>query len=217
MVADFNCEYCGGTGERYWHSDNCRNEDCPLNGGIDSCSGQLELCPCVRYVPGRLMDKMIRAHEEEDAMMKDAMMKAAGMNTATIQGALKQMEGLADCYPFNTTVIGAIEGLRVKLGYLVERLGEHSRLLNLTNQQLLGAGLGPEEKVPPRSERHWDEGLCGEIMAQLDRLANAIELDLAYHVDLIGSRVEFQRARLFDADASPSTPPTGSKIGLAGR
>jgi hypothetical protein len=44
--ADPECPHCGGVGERFWHTDNCRNDDCALAGGLYDCDGQVEECPC---------------------------------------------------------------------------------------------------------------------------------------------------------------------------
>lgn len=45
---DPDCEHCHGAGERFWHSDDCRSEDCTLNGDLDSCQGQVEPCACLQ-------------------------------------------------------------------------------------------------------------------------------------------------------------------------
>jgi len=47
------CPYCYGTGERYWHSDDCADDLCALNGDMHSCAGQMEHCPCATPAPGR--------------------------------------------------------------------------------------------------------------------------------------------------------------------
>ena len=44
--ADPDCEYCGGSGERYWHTEDCRSDFCALAGGIEDCLGQVGPCPC---------------------------------------------------------------------------------------------------------------------------------------------------------------------------
>lgn len=44
--ADPNCAYCNGTGERFWHTKDCDNEDCALAAGLYDCMGQVERCPC---------------------------------------------------------------------------------------------------------------------------------------------------------------------------
>jgi hypothetical protein len=46
-MADPDCEYCAGTGERLWHSSDCRSEFCALALGYDDCIGRVETCPCV--------------------------------------------------------------------------------------------------------------------------------------------------------------------------
>lgn len=47
-MSDPNCEWCGGTGERYFHTEDCRSEFCALAGSIADCAGQVEVCPCVQ-------------------------------------------------------------------------------------------------------------------------------------------------------------------------
>lgn len=42
------CATCGGSGERYWHTPDCRSRFCALAGGIDDCPGRLEPCPDCR-------------------------------------------------------------------------------------------------------------------------------------------------------------------------
>ncbi len=41
-----NCQYCYGSGHRFFHSDDCGDELCALNGDMHSCAGKLEPCPC---------------------------------------------------------------------------------------------------------------------------------------------------------------------------
>lgn len=50
-VPDPECQYCAGSGEVLWHTDDCRNDDCALNGDIDSCDGQIEPCTCLQPTP----------------------------------------------------------------------------------------------------------------------------------------------------------------------
>ena len=49
-IPDPYCTYCGGAGERFWHSPDCDNDDCALNGDLDSCQGQAEPCCCLKAV-----------------------------------------------------------------------------------------------------------------------------------------------------------------------
>jgi hypothetical protein len=41
-----DCEYCLGTGEYYWHSSDCKNDDCHLAGGYGDCAGEMSQCGC---------------------------------------------------------------------------------------------------------------------------------------------------------------------------
>jgi hypothetical protein len=45
--ADPECGYCNGSGERYWHSEDCRDDYCALAGGYHDCRGQVEECACI--------------------------------------------------------------------------------------------------------------------------------------------------------------------------
>lgn len=36
-----SCEYCLGTGQYYWHTSNCNNDNCALAGG-----GETVKCDC---------------------------------------------------------------------------------------------------------------------------------------------------------------------------
>jgi hypothetical protein len=45
--ADPECGYCNGSGERYWHTADCRDDYCALAGGYHDCRGQVEECACI--------------------------------------------------------------------------------------------------------------------------------------------------------------------------
>lgn len=38
------CQQCHGAGAYFTHADDCTNEFCAINGGIDSCVGKVEKC-----------------------------------------------------------------------------------------------------------------------------------------------------------------------------
>ena len=40
-----DCEACGGNGEIYSHSSDCKSDFCALAGGMDDCKGVVEPCP----------------------------------------------------------------------------------------------------------------------------------------------------------------------------
>jgi hypothetical protein len=46
QLPDPSCPYCNGSGNRYWHSPDCRSDLCALAGGYHDCRGQLEPCSC---------------------------------------------------------------------------------------------------------------------------------------------------------------------------
>lgn len=44
---DPNCPECGGAGEIYTHSSDCRERFCALAGGMYDCAGEVVECDCV--------------------------------------------------------------------------------------------------------------------------------------------------------------------------
>jgi hypothetical protein len=57
-----DCEYCLGTGEYYWHSSDCKNDDCRLAGGYGDCAGEMSQCGC--SISDRLEDTQSGRKEE---------------------------------------------------------------------------------------------------------------------------------------------------------
>lgn len=51
MRPDPECPWCGGSGERFFHTEGCESDFCALAGGIDDCPGQVEECPCALVIP----------------------------------------------------------------------------------------------------------------------------------------------------------------------
>ena len=67
-AADPGCPYCGGLGERFWHSPDCRSDDCALAGGVDDCAGVVVPCPCVLRPPApdaRMQEPLPRPNHPE--------------------------------------------------------------------------------------------------------------------------------------------------------
>jgi len=46
VCLDFGCEYCHGSGEYYWHTEDCKSDYCALAGGPGDCRGQVVQCGC---------------------------------------------------------------------------------------------------------------------------------------------------------------------------
>lgn len=84
-VGEAACVRCGGTGEIFGHDDACNEDNCALNGDIDSCQGEVSPCPECSAQMGQ--DKLIS--ELLDALEPFA--KEAGTWLDTIPDAYRSL------------------------------------------------------------------------------------------------------------------------------
>lgn len=77
------CDDCRGTGERYWHADDCADNLCALNGDEHSCVGQVEPCHC------HAGDRLIARRARREAI------------SASLRPAGRMPERAGRSWPFN--------------------------------------------------------------------------------------------------------------------
>lgn len=58
-VPNPECNYCLGTGQYLWHTENCANEHCALAAGYEDCEGEMVDCDC------SILDNILRRKHDE--------------------------------------------------------------------------------------------------------------------------------------------------------